>query len=69
MDKIASLFGLIGLLGLAGMLGMAVARLLGASAALNVLYVASTLCLILAGLLLLVGGSLALFNEMRRPSR
>ena len=68
MPKIVPLFGLVGLLGLAGMLGMAVARLLGASAAVNSLYGASTLCLVLAGLLVLVGGSLALFDELR-PSR
>jgi len=55
MDKIASLFGLIGLFGLAGLLGMAVARLMGASAAVNSLYEGSTVCLVLAGLLGLVG--------------
>jgi hypothetical protein len=69
MPKIVFLFGLVGLLGWAGILGMAFAPRLGASAVVNSLYMASTLCLVLAGLLVLVGGSLALHDEMRRPSR
>ena len=49
MPKIASLFGL------AGLLGMILARFLGTSAAVNNLLVASCVCLVLAGLLVLRG--------------
>ena len=45
---VASLFGS------AGLLGMIVARFLSTSAAVNNLFVASAVCLVLAGLLVLV---------------
>jgi len=61
MPKIASLFGL------AGLLGMPVARFLGTSAAaINSLLVASFVCLVLAGLLLLVHLTINFWFELNR---
>jgi len=74
MRKIASLFGLAGLLGmvpkiaslfgLAGLLGMPVARL----AAVNNLLVASFVCLVVAGLLVLVHFTISFWIELNRTA-
>ena len=62
MPKIASLFGL------AGLLGMIVARFLGTSTAVNNLHVASTVCLVLAGLLVLVHFTVSFWIELNRSA-
>jgi hypothetical protein len=59
---IASLFGL------AGWLGMIVARFLGTSAAVNNLLVASFVCLVLAGLLVLVHFTINFWFELNRTA-
>jgi hypothetical protein len=58
MPKIASLFGL------AGLLGMIVARFLGTSA--NNLLLASTVCVVLAGLFVLVHFTVNFWIELNR---
>ena len=60
MPKIASLFGL------AGLLGMIVASILGTSAAADYVLVASFVCLVLAGLLVLVPWIINVWIELKR---
>jgi hypothetical protein len=62
MLKIALLFGL------AGLLGMIVARFLSTSAAVNNLLVTSTVCLVLAGLLVLVHLTVSFWIELNRTA-
>ena len=62
MPKIASLFGS------AGLLGMIVARFLSTSAAVNNLFVASAVCLVLAGLLVLVHFTINFWFELNRSA-
>jgi len=65
MPKIASLFGS------AGLLGMIVARFLDTSAAANhhkPVLVASTVCLVLAGLLVLVHFTINFWYELNRSA-
>jgi hypothetical protein len=64
MPKVAFLFGL------AGLLGMIVARFLGTSAAVNHhnVLVASFVCLVLAGLLVLVHFTINFWYELNRSA-
>ena len=62
MPKIASLFGL------AGLLAMIVASFLGTSAAADNLLVASFVCLVLAGLLVLVHFTINFWSELNRST-
>ena len=62
MPKIASLFGL------AGLLGMIVASFLGTSAAVDNLLVASFVCLVLAGLFVLVPWIINVWTEFKRSA-
>ena len=62
MPKIASL------LGLAGVLGMIVASILGTSAAADYVLVAFFVCLVLAGLLVLVHATIKFWIELNRSA-
>jgi hypothetical protein len=56
------------LFGLAGLLGMPVARFVGTSAAVNNLLLASFVCLVLAGLFVLVHFTINFWVELNRTA-